>query len=155
MPANSIDPVSPVSPTEEESALAKESSRSLARHLGASDGLRFQILESEGPGETVVIPASAIRLLVRVLSEMAQGNAVTLIPVHAELTTQQAADILNVSRPFLVKLLDEGQLPCRKVGTQRRILYSDLMAYKRQTEQQRLEVLEELAAQAQELDMGY
>jgi len=86
---------------------------------------------------------------------MAQGNAVTIIPVHAELTTQQAAEILNVSRPFVIKLIEERTLPCKMVGTHRRVLFSDLMNYKRKMDADRLKVLEELAAQAQELGMGY
>lgn len=112
-------------------------------------------VEEEGPGELLVLPSSVIRLLTEILTEMAQGNAVTLIPVHAELTTQQAADFLNVSRPFLVKLLEKRKIPFHKVGTHRRIAFRDLADYKRQIDADRLAVLDELSAQAQELGMGY
>lgn len=140
----------PVIPTAYEAELAKASSRQLARFF--TQNLRVRIADTD---ESVVLPAAAVRLLIDILSAMAEGNAVTLIPIHAELTTQQAADLLGVSRPFIVKQLDEGVIPHRKVGTHRRILFSDLMAYKRSMMERRAEVLDELTAQGQELDMGY
>jgi len=140
----------PVTPTAAETELAKESSRQLTRFL--QQNLRVQI---SGTDETVVLPASAVRLLIDILSSMAEGNAVTLMPIHAELTTQQAADLLGVSRPFLVKQLEEDVLPYRKVGTHRRVLFEDLMDYRRSMMKGRSKAMEELTAQGQELDMGY
>lgn len=155
MASHLFETVPPVPPTTEEADRARESSRRLAPYLTAGDGLRLQMIEEDRPGEVLDLPASAIRLLVRILAEMAQGNAVTLVPIHAELTTQQAADLLNVSRPYLVKLLDEGQVPHRTVGTYRRVRFDDLMAYKRKDDAARAKSADDLAADAQELGMGY
>ncbi len=140
----------PVTPTVDDARLAKTSSRQLARFL--DQNLLVRLADTD---EAVELPATAVRLLVDLLSAMAEGNAVTLIPIHAELTTQQAADLLGVSRPFLVKQLEENAIPFRKVGTHRRVLFNDLMTYKREMDRRRLETLDELTAQAQELDMGY
>jgi excisionase family DNA binding protein len=146
-----------VSPTEADALLARESSRRLATcKLGSRSSVRIQLLDDGKEAETLVVPASALRLFLHLLTEMSQGNAVTLIPTHAELTTQQAADLLNVSRPYLVKLLDEGKIPCRTVGKYRRVRFDDLMAYKRKDDAARLKILEELSALDQELGgMGY
>jgi excisionase family DNA binding protein len=145
-----------ITPTEADAELARESSRRLATHrLGRRPSARIQVLEDSESTETVVVPAAALRLLLHALTEMAQGNAVTLIPVHAELTTQQAADLLNVSRPYVVKLLDEGKIPHRTVGKYRRIRFDDLMAYKRKDDAARAKIADQLAAEAQELGMGY
>lgn len=146
----------PITPTERESQLAEESSRALSSFVRDAEEQTIRVLTESGrQEEAVTIPAVAFRLLVNILTQMAQGNAITLIPVHAELTTQEAADLLNVSRPFLVKLLEEGEIPYRKVGTRRRVLYKDIAEYKRRIDERRRATLDELAAQAQELNMGY
>lgn len=144
-------------PTPDEAILAQESSRRLARFVATKrkKPLQLRIQPEDAPEETVSIPASAFRLLNNILTQMARGNAVTLIPVHAELTTQQAADLLNVSRPFLVEQLEKNIIPFRKVGTHRRLLFKDLMEYKEAMDRDRLKALDELASQAQELGMGY
>jgi excisionase family DNA binding protein len=145
-----------VAPTAADARLAQETSRRLAKIMARkrSTPMRVRIGSDDEPIE-VAVPASAFRLLNDILTQMAQGNAVTLIPVHAELTTQQAADLLNVSRPFLIEQLQKGVIPYRKVGTHRRILFKDVLEHKQQTDQNRLQALDELAAQAQELKMGY
>ncbi len=124
----------------------------------ATHGLKQASLALEVEGglhASVPIPAAVLKLLQGILVQMAQGNAVTLVPVHAELTTHQAADLLNVSRPFLIVRLEQGEIPFRKVGTHRRIRLSELMAYKQEIDQQRATALDALAAQAQELGLGY
>lgn len=154
---NSLMPkvTDPVAPTADEALLARESSRLLALHASEHRDLNIQIVQDGHPAESLALPASAVRLLVDILTEMAEGNAVTLIPVHAELTTQQAADLLNVSRLYLISLLDEGAIPYRKVGTHRRVFLSDLTIYKDQNDKARKKALDELTEQAQKLNMGY
>lgn len=145
-----------VAPSDADALLARESSRRLAAHkLGQRASMRIQLLDHDDRSETLDVPSSALRLLLHVLVEMSQGNAVTLIPTHAELTTQQAADLLNVSRPYLVKLLDERRIPCRTVGKYRRVRFDDLMEYKRKDDEARAKILDRLTAEAQELDLGY
>lgn len=142
-------------PSEQDVVLAQETSRKLAAHFHDNEEVRLRLLEDDKEAETLELPPAAARLLLHILEQMARGNAVTLLPIHAELTTQQAADLLNVSRPYLVQLLEENKIPYRKVGTHRRVRAEDVLAYKQDTDRKRPEVLEELAAQSQELDMGY
>jgi len=109
--------------------------------------------DEEGP--SIALPAAAIDLLRKVLAELANGNAVTVAPVHSYVTTQQAADLLNVSRPFLVGLLDEKAIPFKKVGNRRRIRLDDVLSYKRRDDHLREALLDELTAEAEDLGLEY
>lgn len=146
----------PVIPSDSEVELARRSSRVLASlNLEKTKTIDISLEIGNHHQSSVTLPLSAFNLLINVLIQMAEGNAVTLIPVHAELTTQEAADLLNVSRPFLIRLLEEKKIPFRKVGTRRRVLFQDLMDYKAKIDDARRKTLDELAREAQELDMGY
>ncbi len=147
-----------VLPSDDDKRLAKESVKKLARFRSPrvqprNVGVRFE--PDGGHEEFVEIPMSAFLLLNDILSEMARGNAVTFIPIHAELTTQQAADILNVSRPFLIGLIESGKIPHRKVGSHRRILFKDLMAHKHRADSERRETLKRITAESEEMGLEY
>ncbi|HYP04600.1 MAG TPA: helix-turn-helix domain-containing protein [Bryobacteraceae bacterium] len=112
--------------------------------------MRIRVLRNQRD-ETVRVPASAVHMLVRILDEVAKGNAVTRISVHAELTTQEAADMLSISRPSLIHLLDEGRIAYRNVRTHRRVRFESLMAYKRNALAKRKAALAQHAAYDQEI----
>lgn len=139
-------------PTENETERAKNFSRILAREFAPAERVTIQ---HEGGDESIEIPRPVFNVLMRVLAVMSEGKAFSLIPLDKELTTQQAADILNVSRPYLNKILDLGEIDHRKIGRNRRIKFSDLMEYKKSQEEKSKAALQELADEAQELDMGY
>jgi excisionase family DNA binding protein len=139
-------------PNESEALAAGQSGRLLAALLGQGETARISASNSEAD---IVVPIPALRILVNILNEMAQGRAVTLMPFAAELTTQQAADFLNVSRPHVVALMESNQLRYRKVGTHRRIEFSELQRFHATSQVQRKAALDELTREAQELGMGY
>jgi excisionase family DNA binding protein len=143
--------LTPVIPSEADATLAKETRQVLSRLSATSTlDLRAMNLAKE---PTIRIPASAAHLLIQILDEMSRGNAVKLIPIHAELTTQEAADILNISRPTLIQLLNEGGIEFRKVGTHRRVRFESVMQYKRQLDTERKAALAELSAYDQEIGL--
>jgi excisionase family DNA binding protein len=141
-------------PSVQEAALARSSGQSLARLIRKNRPLKLKVTDADQE-QPIELPPGAALLLMDILEAMAAGRGITLIPENAELTTVQAADVLNVSRPFLIKLLEEKALPCRKVGAHRRIRMEDVMAYKARIDADREAILDQLVAEAQEHDMGY
>ena len=139
----------PVLPT----AATVKFAQDLVHRLAGPQG-RFALVDRE-TNKTTEIDETFYRLIQQLLVNLAQNRAVSIIPIAHELTTHQAAEVLNVSRPFLVGLLDKGAIPHRKVGTHRRIRLEDLLDYQEKTRVDGEEALEELAKLTQEHRLGY
>lgn len=129
----------PVMPTDQE----QPAIRALASALVGDEPAAHVVTKD---GASIPLPASVFRLLQDILAMMRNGLAVQLVPFHQELTTQEAAELLNVSRPYLIKLLEQGKLPYRMVGTHRRIRFGDVMVYRGQIAAEREAALEEMAS---------
>jgi excisionase family DNA binding protein len=134
--------------------MARESRGAINDCLAESGSCRLRIIV-EGVERGVDIPMIAMRVLGEALRHISQGKAPVVLPLEAEISTQQAADILNVSRPHLIRLLDSKEIPFRRVGTHRRVPLLAVVTYKRRKDEERMKVLNELEAQAQEFKMGY
>lgn len=123
----------------------------LARHQGRQR-VRL-VVDDEHGNEALTVPRAAVELLARILAHMAAGRGVSVVPAHAELTTQQAADVLNVSRPFLIRLLDAGEIEYRKVGKHRRVKAASLLSYMRADDRRRREAADELSVLTQQMGL--
>ncbi|PFG09319.1 MULTISPECIES: helix-turn-helix domain-containing protein [unclassified Marinobacter] len=141
-------------PTPVEVEQAKLSSRTLSKYADV-DRVNLSLRGSNGESDELVLPGHVLQILLDVLSEISQGNAISLIPYHQEISTQDAANLLNVSRPFLVRLLEDGEIPFGKVGAHRRVKLQDVLAFKEKTDNQRSLALDELAQLSQKEGMGY
>ena len=115
-------------------------------------GVKIKVQET---GESMTIPKKALELLFFIVQNMSEGKSISLIPSDSEVSTQQAADMLNVSRPHLVKLLEAGNIPFKKTGSHRRVLLQDLITYEKKLANEREKQLDFLANQAQHLNLGY
>ncbi len=135
-------------PSDQEAALAERAGRTLDALIEGAQPMSARI-----GTESVKIPPTAMSLLREILDHMAHRKGVAVTPLHPELTTRQAAELLQVSRTHLVQLLDEGLIPCRKVGSHRRVRVEDVLAHRRETEDRRSEALDELTARDQELGL--
>jgi excisionase family DNA binding protein len=146
--------MNPVHPSAADVHLARASASKLGRLKGRGGAVTVTV-EGERESEDAVIPGIAFQLLQMILEELALGHAVALAPLEREISTQTAADVLNVSRPHLVKLLESGKMPFKKTGTHRRIRLSDVLEYKTRMDADADAAYTALVQQAQELGMGY
>jgi excisionase family DNA binding protein len=143
----------PIRPSDEDVRLARNSSSKLSRFTGG--GAVTVTVGHDRDAEELTIPGVAFRMLGLILNELAQGRSIALNPVDRVVSTQKAADVLNVSRPYLVKLLESGKIPFSKAGTHRRVRLADVLEYKARMDAAADRAYEELVAQAQELGLGY
>lgn len=146
-----LDQTEPVVADEAESTIAKTAAERMKAVAGARQDIK--IVVQNNPNIVVPLPARAVELIYRVLAAMADGVPISVIPHEAELTTQQAADFLNVSRPFLVKMLDEKKIAHRIVGRHRRVKFADLMAFEKESRRERENAIADMAAEANELGL--
>jgi excisionase family DNA binding protein len=142
----------PTIPSDQDAARAQEVRRALEKYSADRKALRVQIAAGRR-AETLDLPPVVTRLLMSILKETAAGRAVTLVPLEPEITTQQAAELLNVSRPYVVSLIDKGTLPARMVGNHRRLPLQDVLAYKADSRAKRRQTLRELVTLDQELGL--
>ena len=144
-----LDQAEPIVADDAEAAIARTAATSLT--LAARAGHGVQLVLRENPNIIVPLPARAVAIVLEVLEAMAARRPFSIIPHDAELTTQQAADYLNVSRPFLIGLIDRNQIPHRMVGRHRRLRLADLQAFERSSAVARQAALAELSAEATRL----
>ncbi len=148
-----IASISSIDPGEVNADIAARTARRIRDYLASSpdeDPLEIQV---EGAGEVLVVPRAGAIMLAQVLGLLASGQGVFLVPSEAQLTTQQAADLLNVSRPYLIGLLEAGEIEYTKVGRHRRIPYPALIEYQRHAKQAAREAADELSDLGQQLGL--
>jgi excisionase family DNA binding protein len=147
-------PIASIDPGDVDTEVAGRAARRISDYLGSHPGEDLiEALGEVGAEDALVIPRPTVVMLAQVLSLLESGHGVQIIPKDAELTTQQAADVLNVSRPYLIGLLESRQIPFRKVGRHRRITFEALMEYKRQDDLKRRAAADDLADLSQELGL--
>jgi len=142
-------------PSEDDAGAARVALRSVALLSGNMGPVSLHLRTADGASADLELPAEVLGLMREILAHMANGSAVTILPVEAELTTQQAAELLGVSRPYFVRLLEDGKIPFTKVGTHRRVLAVDVLGYREARRERSKALLDDLAVEAQELDLGY
>lgn len=148
-----LDQTEPFAASEAEATIARTAADRLKGVASAHQDITIVLRESTHPNVVVPLPARAVELIVRILEAMADRVPISVIPHEAEFTTQQAADYLNVSRPYLVGLIDKGEIDHRTVGRHRRVRFADLLEFERRSKAERRAAINEMAAQARLLDL--
>ncbi len=148
-------PIQKITKSDQRVALSSIKSLSKSEEKASKSKSNVVELSIQGSDEVVSIPLKALKLLKSIISNMAEGKSIALMPTDAEITTQQAAEILNVSRPHVIKLLEKGEIPFKKVGSHRRILLQDILEYEVKFKTKRRKQLNALAKEAQKLNLGY
>jgi excisionase family DNA binding protein len=146
------DPIVPTAAEVQQARRTVARLRRLAKRRHASTARSITL---EGETQPIEVPAAAIEMLADAVEELAKGHAIRITSEEEEVSTQKAADLLNVSRPYLIRLLEKGEIPFRMVGTHRRLRLSDVLGYKARSDAEGERAFRELVAQAQELGMGY
>lgn len=143
--------------SDQDAELLAEASRLMSEALDRSEARRITLVEEKADGSDVArleVPPATLRLLSQILALMARQQTFVLYPQSSELTTKQAAEVLGVSRPFLIRVLEAGEIPYRKVGRHRRVLMKDVLAYKQSMQVKRRAALDELVEASEEVG-GY
>jgi len=154
-PLERIRQVSPPPMSPQEIEMARAAQRCIMEALDHSRAASITLTTTDGSHPTVELPPAALKLIGQLLGAMSEGRPITLVPAKQELSTVEAANFLNVSRPFVIKEIEEGRLPYRKVGTHRRIAFEDLVTYARDMRKRQERALERMAEHARELGLDY
>lgn len=150
-----IREVTPPPMTERELEMARVAQRCIMEALDHSRAAAITLTTDKGEHPSVEVPPAALKLIGQLLGAMSEGRSITLLPPNREFTTVEAAHFLNVSRPFVIKEIEEGRLPHRMVGTHRRIAFEDLVTYANKMREKQTAALERMAANARELGLDY
>ena len=147
--------VHPPALSPEDQEMARVAQRCIMEALDHSRAAAIKLTTDSGEHPTIELPPAALQVIGQLLGALSEGSAVTLMPAKQEFTTVEAANFLNVSRPFVIKEIDAGRLQHRMVGSHRRILFEDLLTYAQEMRKQQSQALERMADNARELGLDY
>lgn len=150
-----IREVLPPQLSRQEVEMARAAQRCIMEALDHSRAAAITLTTTDGAQPTVELPPAALKLIGQLLGAMGEGRPITLMPSKQEFSTVEAANFLNVSRPFVIKEIENGRLPHRKVGSHRRVAFDDLVTYAREMRKRQEGALERMAENARELGLGY